>query len=96
VTSGPELDRAYKTPSLRNVADRAPYMHAGQITSLDDVLAHYAAAPAAPFGRNELVPVRLSPNERRQLIAFLGTLSGPITVPPTYDRTGALAHPAAR
>jgi cytochrome c peroxidase len=71
-------------------------MHAGQITSLDDVLAHYAAAPAAPFGRSELVPIRLSPNERRQLIAFLGTLSGPITVPPTYDRTGALAHPAAR
>jgi len=96
VTSGPELDRAYKTPSLRNVANRAPYMHAGQITSLDDVLAHYAAAPAAPFGRSELVPIRLSPNERRQLIAFLGTLSGPITVPATYDRTGALAHPAAR
>ena len=31
VTEGAELVRAYKTPSLRNVADRAPYMHAGQL-----------------------------------------------------------------
>jgi cytochrome c peroxidase len=48
------------------------------------VIAHYAAAPAAPFGHSELVPVRLSPNERRQLIAFLSTLSGPIAAPPGY------------
>ena len=89
VTSGPELVRAYKTPSLRNVSNRAPYMHAGQIATLDGVVAHYAAAPTAPFGRSELVPVRLSPNERRQLVAFLGTLSGPITVPPGYDKAGA-------
>jgi cytochrome c peroxidase len=86
VTSGPELVRAYKTPSLRNVSNRAPYMHAGQIATLDGVLAHYAAAPAPPFGRSELVPIRLSPNEQRQLIAFLGTLSGPITIPPGYDK----------
>jgi len=88
VTSGTELIRAYKTPSLRNVTTRAPYMHAGQIASLDGVLAHYAAAPTAPFGRSELVPIRLSPNERRQIIAFLGTLSGPITVPSGYDKAG--------
>ena len=89
VTSGPELVRAYKTPSLRNVSIRAPYMHAGQITSLDGVLAHYSAAPAAPFGHSELVPIRLSPNEQRQVVAFLGALSGPITLPPGYDKTGA-------
>jgi cytochrome c peroxidase len=59
-------------------------MHAGQIATLDGVVAHYAAAPAAPFGHSELLPIRLSPNERRQLIAFLGTLSGPITAPPGY------------
>jgi len=34
VTEGPELLRAFKTPSLRNVAERAPYMHAGQIATL--------------------------------------------------------------
>jgi cytochrome c peroxidase len=92
VTEGPELVRAYKTPSLRNVAGRAPYMHAGQLASLRDVVAHYAAGPAAPFGHSELKPVRLSPNEQRQLVAFLQALTAPLQdsiarqVPSTRDR----------
>jgi cytochrome c peroxidase len=78
VTEGEELVRAYKTPSLRNVAERAPYMHAGQIGTLDDVVAHYNAAPRAPFGHSELKTLRLSRDEQRQIVAFLRTLSGPI------------------
>ena len=81
VTEGEELVRAYKTPSLRNVANRAPYMHAGQLASLAEVLAHYDRAPAAPFGHSELKPLRLSATERRQLEAFLRTLSGPLAAP---------------
>jgi len=81
VTEGDELVRAYKTPSLRNVAGRAPYMHAGQLGSLDDVLAHYNAAPAAPFGKSELRPLHLSPTELSQLESFLKLLSNPITAP---------------
>ena len=84
VTDGPELVRAYKTPSLRNVAGRAPYMHAGQFASLQEVVAHYAAAPSAPFGRSELQPVHLSPNEQRQLIAFLRALTAPLAAPEDY------------
>jgi cytochrome c peroxidase len=84
VTEGPELVRAYKTPSLRNVANRAPYMHAGQLASLEDVVRHYDSAPAAPFGHSELVPLRLSHDEQRQLVAFLRTLSGPLAAPPGY------------
>jgi cytochrome c peroxidase len=84
VTDGPELVRAYKTPSLRNVAGRAPYMHAGQLESLQDVVAHYAAAPAAPFGRSELKPVRLSPDEQQQLVAFLRALTAPLAAPKDY------------
>lgn len=72
---GPELVRAYKTPSLRGVADRAPYMHAGQFATLDDVLDHYSRAPAAPGGISELHAFPLSARERGQLIAFLKTLS---------------------
>jgi cytochrome c peroxidase len=83
-TEGEELVRAYKTPSLRNVAGRAPYMHAGQHASLAEVVAHYDAAPAAPFGHSELKPLRLSANERRQLEAFLRTLSGPVVAPPGF------------
>jgi cytochrome c peroxidase len=79
-TDGEELVRAYKTPSLRNVADRAPFMHAGQLATLDDVVAHYDRAPASPAGHSELKPLRLSRDERRQLAAFLRTLSGDVVV----------------
>lgn len=84
VADGPELIRAYKTPSLRNVAARAPYMHAGQIATLEEVAAHYSNAPRAPFGHSELKPLHLSTAEQRQLVAFLGTLSGSITAPAGY------------
>ncbi|MFP5247118.1 MAG: cytochrome-c peroxidase, partial [Thermoanaerobaculia bacterium] len=57
VTDAHELERAFKVPSLRNVADRAPYMHAGQIATLEDVVAHYNSAPAAPSGHSELKPL---------------------------------------
>ena len=76
-TEGRELVRAFKTPSLRNVADRAPYMHAGQIASLGDVIRHYDRAPRASFGSSELKKLRLSAQERLQLEAFLRTLSAP-------------------
>jgi cytochrome c peroxidase len=84
VTQGPDLVRAFKTPSLRNVTARAPYMHAGQLTSLDDVLEHYSTAPRAPLGRSELKALHLTPAERRAIIAFLGTLSAPLSAPPGY------------
>lgn len=67
--------RAFKVPSLRGAAQRAPYMHAGQFASLDEVLDHYERAPAAPAGRSEIHPISFSRDERRQLIAFLDTLS---------------------
>ena len=92
ITEGPELVRAFKTPSLRNVADRAPYMDAGQLATLDEVVAHYSAAPRAPFGHSELKPLHLSPAEQRQLVAFLRTLSGPISAPPGYLQAPA-PHP---
>src|SRR4051794_20356559 len=50
VTGEHTLDRAYKVPSLRNVADRAPYMDAGQFATLAEVLDHYNRAPAAAAG----------------------------------------------
>jgi len=55
-----EQERAFKVPSLRNVADRAPYMHAGQLASLADVLQHYNRAPVAPAGHTELKPLKLN------------------------------------
>ena len=81
VTGSPELERAFKVPSLRNVAQRAPYMHAGQLATLEDVIAHYNHAPAAPAGATELKPLQLNATEVRQLTAFLRTLSGGTTAP---------------
>lgn len=72
---GPELLGAFKTPSLRGAAARPPYMHSGQIGSLDAVIDHYSRAPEAPVGTSELHPLGLSGRDRRQLAAFLKTLA---------------------
>jgi cytochrome c peroxidase len=77
-----EMVRAFKTPSLRNVAGRAPYMHAGQIATLEDVVRHYRRAPRSPAGHSELRPLKLSDREVDQIVAFLRTLSGPLVAPP--------------
>lgn len=73
--------RQFKPPSLRNVAERAPYMHAGQFASLRQALEHYNQAPAAPAGHSELKPLGLSARELGQLEAFLRTLSGEVQAP---------------
>jgi cytochrome c peroxidase len=89
-TQGPELVGAVKTPSLRNVAATAPYMHAGQFKTLPEVLAHYNA-PRPPFydpaqhpnrPHFDILPLQLSPAEIDQLVDFLGTLTSPV---PTDD-----------
>ncbi len=50
----PSMIGAFKTPGLRGVALRPPYMHAGQFASLDDVVRHYVSAPHAAIGHSEL------------------------------------------
>jgi len=76
------LERQFKSPSLRNVAERSPYMHAGQLQTLRAVLEHYNDAPAAPSGHSELKALNLSEQELVQLEAFLRSLSGPLVTPP--------------
>ena len=85
VVSDPAQQGAFKVPSLRGVSRRAPYMHAGQMTDLEQVIAHYSRAPAAAEGTSEVQPLHLDARERRQLIAFLRTLDEtPVaTSPPT-------------
>ena len=88
VTNAHALLGAYKVPSLRNVAERAPYMNAGQFATLSQVLVHYNRAPAAPLGHTELQPLRLSAEQLRQLEAFLRALTGPIVVNGAARRAG--------
>lgn len=75
VKDAPELVRAYKTPSLRGAATRPPYMHAGQFSSLDEVVVHYAKAAPSVEGVSEVHPLELSDRERGALVAFLKTLA---------------------
>lgn len=84
VTDSPEQVGAFKVPSLRGVSQRAPYMHAGQLTSMDEVLDHYNRAPASAVGHSELQPLGLTSAERRQIVAFLRTLDE--TTPATSPR----------
>jgi cytochrome c peroxidase len=74
---GPELEGAFKTPSLRGVTTRAPFGHAGQFASIEAVLAHYNTAPAARRGHSELVRLDLTPDELAALADFLTTLATP-------------------
>jgi predicted dienelactone hydrolase len=98
VDDDPALLGAFKTPGLRGVAQRAPYMHAGQLTTLEQVVRHYATAPHAAVGHSELThrhagdvaakhveraPIDLSDAEIADLVSFLGSLSAvPSPVPP--------------
>lgn len=79
--SDAELLGAVRTPSLRNLNDTAPFMHAGQLASLADALNHYNQAPEAMIGHNEAEPLGLSRGQLRDLEAFLLTLTGTPATP---------------
>jgi cytochrome c peroxidase len=85
-TEGSELQGAFRAPSLRNVADTAPYMHTGQFATLREVLEHYRQAPFTFNGKTELLPLALSDEELQQLEAFLMTLSGPLATSENWLR----------
>ena len=63
-------------------------MHAGQFTTLEEVLNHYNIATEAPAGHSELEPLNLSKEQIDQIIAFLKTLDSPIAADPKW-----LNHP---
>lgn len=84
--NSPELLGAFKAPTLRNLPKTAPYMRAGTLPTIEDVLWHYRTIPAARVGENELATFTITPAEFLQLEAFLRTLEGPIDAPARYLR----------
>ena len=81
----------FKTPSLRNVALTAPYMHDGRLASVREVVRHYSQLDMERIhthGEQLLRPLRLSESEIDDLVAFLDSLTdprataGPPPVPP--------------
>ncbi|GAB3577406.1 cytochrome-c peroxidase [Hymenobacter daeguensis] len=87
---------AFRTPSLRNVARTAPYMHSGTIPTLQGVLNFYDPGRGAPPSANPHVPTSqrdpLFPGrvtDPQAIIAFLGTLTAT-----SYDRTVPASVPS--
>jgi cytochrome c peroxidase len=75
---GAEHEGAFRTPRLRCVAQRPAFMHTGQMRTLEEVVAFFGrGGHVGGFpGQSELVPLDLTPAERRDLVAFLRALDG--------------------
>ncbi|WP_395019008.1 cytochrome-c peroxidase [Dongia sp.] len=85
VTGVAELERSFKTPGLRNIDQRAPYMHDGSVATLEDVLKHYVnGIVSRPSLSSAIKPVPLSDQDVGDVVAFLKTLTSedrPMTMP---------------
>ena len=80
--TGREADRGkFATPSLRNIALTAPYMHDGRFATLEEVIEHYSAGmnPSATLDPNlakhPATGLQLSREDKQALVAFLRTLT---------------------
>ena len=76
--TGKEADRgAFKTPTLRDVALSAPYMHDGSLPTLEDVVTFYdQGGRANPNLTSDIRPLKLAAEDKRALVAFLRALTG--------------------
>jgi len=81
VTNNPSDKGRFRTPTLRNIALTAPYMHDGRFKTLEEVIDHYSEGvhpsptidPLMEFSNDG--GVHLSDEEKRKLIAFLHTFT---------------------
>jgi cytochrome c peroxidase len=93
VTGIPALDHAFKTPTLRNVALRAPYQHDGSERTLRDVIDFYDGEYVNRESlSSDIKRLNLSDREKDDLVAFMQTLTGndPVVLP-LLPQAGALA-----
>lgn len=81
VTGDPADRGKFKTPSLRNIAQTAPYMHDGRFKTLEEVVEHYSSGVKRSetldpnLAKHPMEGLQLTPDEKRSLVAFLKTLS---------------------
>lgn len=75
-----DADRgAFKTPTLRQVSQTAPYMHDGSLATLAEVVEHYSRGGVPnPNLDAEILPLNLSDEDKRDLVAFLESLTGTV------------------
>jgi cytochrome c peroxidase len=91
VTRGLDDLGSFKTPTLRNVAVTAPYMHDGSLATLEDVMKHYnnggitdESERVNDFLSGGIRPLNLSDEQIADLVAFMESLTSP-----EYEGTGA-------
>ena len=71
---------AFKTPGLREIRARGPYMHNGSMTTLEQVIDHYIKGGIERPSRSELIkPLKLTAEEKADLLAFLQTLNSDLS-----------------
>jgi cytochrome c peroxidase len=80
-----KAQQAFKTPGLREITRRAPYMHDGSLLTLEAVIEHYDRGGVARESRSDQIKsLGLTAQEKSDLVAFMKTLTSdvdPTTVP---------------
>ncbi|GAB5492997.1 MAG: hypothetical protein Phog2KO_32120 [Phototrophicaceae bacterium] len=108
IENAPDSERAFRTPTLRNVALSAPYMHNGVFETLEEVIDFYADGGGVEFGfTTELIDEKirgfdLTEQEVIDLVAFMHALTDepsellaiPETVPSGLEVVSAMENPA--
>ena len=75
--NNPKAQHAFKTPTLRDISRRAPYMHDGELATLNEVLLHYISGGVVRPSLDPLIsPLALSDREISDLSTFLDSLTG--------------------
>ena len=68
---------AFKTPTIRNVADSGPYMHDGGMATLEEVVEHYnKGGTPNKWLSDKIKPLKLTPQEKIDLVDFMRACSG--------------------
>ena len=79
VSKNEEHAGAFKTPTLRDVAKRPPYMHDGSLQTLEDVIAFYNKGGTPDQWLSKAIrPLDLTAEERSDLVAFMESLTGQV------------------
>jgi len=84
VTENPTEVGAFKTPTIRNIAVTAPYMHDGSLETLEEVVDFYnnggrlkESDPVSGFISGGIKPLNLTDQEKKDLVAFMNALTSP-------------------
>ena len=76
VTGDPKDRGAFKTPTLREVARRGPYMHDGSLATLEQVVDYYDRGGEGAGLDPHMHPLHLTAGEKQDIVAYLGALNG--------------------